>query len=669
MSLHPTSGSADVIRGSRSKRVLAGFGLGCAISLVVVVIAEIDRWSSLKSVSGIAWLFDMNVDTTPFAVLFTLLPVFWLIRQPILANPNRLLIRIRQTLADSPEDDAVDGAGLRAAFCATFVGIVALLACLRVADTPLDLSTGVARYGDLPPAYHDEYSYLFQAQTFLAGRLSFPSHPDVPRIFDQMHVLNEGRFASRYFPGTGLWIAPFLAFGSAHAGHIVATLVICVLLFLIGRELSCNGVGLLAGVLAALSPGLELFGNLLLAHQPTLVGLGVFILAFLKLQSLLSGNPQPDADPASMRKAVLIRALVSGSGLTFAMLCRPMSAAGVGLPFGVWLAVWLVRHFRTEPLRAPAVVIGFAIPLLAGFGLLGIQNHTITGSVLKSPYQLYTELFTPSHMYGFDNAERAKPLMTPRVLKHYDDWAAENNLDAELAMQNVGQRLLASWQWTLSIVALVISGCVFAAGAYGNLKSRWWLIVAGIGTLHLLHVPYWFVGIMNWHYVFESGVLWCLTAAAATQILVRLFEHVGRPWMSVWWMLLILASISVNQFAVRPFWGISRVEAGIDQSEFSRVRFERLRHLIDTKMTKRPALLLIKHDPTDRHIDYVNNHPSLKADVLIGRFPADSQTSDKATIDTTLAAFPDRTLYTLTIDPETKAWSLSVVSRDSPSFR
>src|SRR5690606_25994401 len=54
-----------------------------------------------------------------------------------------------------------------------------------------------------PPAYHDEFSYLFQAETYLQGRWWLPSHPRHPEWFDQMHVLNEGHFASRYFPGVG----------------------------------------------------------------------------------------------------------------------------------------------------------------------------------------------------------------------------------------------------------------------------------------------------------------------------------------------------------------------------------------------------------------------------------------------------------------------------------
>src|SRR5262245_33401028 len=183
-----------------------------------------------------------------------------------------------------------------------------------------------ARFADLPPAFHDEYSYLFQAETFLAGRVSYPSHA-AARLFDQMHVLNEGRFASRYFPGTGMWLAPFLAAGHPYAGHWLAGAICAVLMFLIGRELAGDAAGLLAGLLTALSPGMALFSNLLLSHQPTLVGLGLFLLGALHL--LRSGSAG--------------WGIVSGAGLAFAMLCRPMTAAGVAFPFGVYFLWWACR--------------------------------------------------------------------------------------------------------------------------------------------------------------------------------------------------------------------------------------------------------------------------------------------------------------------------------------
>lgn len=621
-----------------SRRVLIGLAIGCVISLAIVVPAEIARWNELTGEPGTAWLFDMNIDTTPYAVLFILAPVMWVLRQPLIARPSRSWIRFTKWLGESPQNSPT-GSSLTVILAMSFVACIAAVSCLRVASTPVTVD-GVA-FGALPPAYHDEYSYLFQAQTFEAGQLSFPSHPTAARMFDQMHVLNEGYFASRYFPGTGFWIAPFQMLGNPYVGHWLATVIVCVFVFLIGRELSCNGVGLLAGVLAALSPGLVLFGNTLLAHQPTLVGLGMFIYSFLRGQRLLGESRAPAS--AGSTSAITVTASVSGIGLSFAMLCRPMTAAGVGLPFGLWLAWWLVRNAQQHRRTAIRVVAGFAIPLAIGFAIAGVYNANTTGSALKTPYQLYTELFTPRHMFGFNNVERAQSLITDRTLENYDQWA--ENLDSALAIQNVGNRFLASWQWTLGLVAVVLLGTVFLTGAWRNLDGRWWLILAAILSLHMVHIPYWYDGIFHWHYVFESGVLWCLIVAAAAHLLVICFENADRPWMTTWVGLLLVASVVTNNVAIPPFQGVSRLDVGISQLAFSRVRYFQFQQLLTQQVTQLPALVLVRHDPADRHIDYVTNHPSLTEPLLIGRLPADATTSEEDTTTMAAEAFPDRSLY------------------------
>lgn len=626
------------LENQSTHRILIGFVVGCAICLAIIVPAEIERWQELTGEPGTAWLFDMNVDTTPYAVLFFLAPVMWIVRQPLIARSPRMWLRLTNWLAESPRNTQ-NTSRLPVVLATLFVAGVSAASCLRVASTTVT-ADGIP-FAALPPAYHDEYSYLFQAETFAAGRLAFPSHPTAPRIFDQMHVLNEGNFASRYFPGTGMWIAPFLMLGNPMAGHWLATVMVCVFVFLIGRELSCNGVGLLAGILAALSPGLVLFGNLLLAHQSTLVGLCLFIYSFLRMQRLIDLSGE---SPTSSRvKWIAITAALSGVGLAFAMLCRPMTAAGVGLPFGLWIAAWLMRNARHHARMATSIVCGFAIPLAIGFGVAAVYNASTTGSVFRTPYGLYTELFTPRHMFGFNNVERAQSLLTERTLDNYDRWAL--NLDAELAIQNVGNRLLASWQWTLGLIAIVIFGTVFLIGAWRKLDRRWWLIAAAILSLHVAHVPYWYDGIFHWHYVFESGVLWCLLAAAAVQLLLRHFHNCERPWMNVWVGLLLLASVITNHVAIPPFQGVARLTAGINQVAFSRIQYFNFHQRLSQQITDLPALVLVRHDPADRHIDYVSNHPSLTGPLLIGRIPADSRTSEEETVRLAVKAFPTRSRY------------------------
>src|SRR5262249_60843125 len=70
-----------------------------------------------------------------------------------------------------------------------------------------------------------------------------------------------------------------------------------------------------------------LFSNLLLAHHPTLVGLGLFLLGYLRM----------------ICKGSKAWALAAGLGLAFAMLCRPLTAAGVAFPFGVHFLLWMWR--------------------------------------------------------------------------------------------------------------------------------------------------------------------------------------------------------------------------------------------------------------------------------------------------------------------------------------
>ena len=665
---------------------LTGFALAWLIMLAVILPAESERLR--ESESAAAWLIDWNVDTTPFLFLLLVTPLFWRIRRPLLDHDSAGIQRLLEWMSEGPpeaspgesndENSAWRGQVCRAWVLAGLVGLVGFLSCLRVSSTVVSGDDNSAEqrlaFGDLPPALHDEFSYLFQAETFLAGQWSFFSEPFVPRVFDQMHVFNEGRFASRYFPGTGLWMAPFVAIGNPWLGHQLATALICVLVFAIGRELSCNGVGLLAGLLAALSPGLVLFGNLLLAHQPTLLGLCLFIYAFLRMTRVLAESLPNDAQPSTPDSKMIGGAnwfalkktdwiCISGYSLMFAMLCRPMTAAGVALPFGIWIFVWLIRNGLRSRRTVVAMLTGYGVPLLLGFGIIVVHNRLITGEAFRTPYQLYTELLTPRHMYGFDNVKKAEPFLVEnadRILDHYDRWAV--NLDAELAVKNVGMRFLASWQWTLGLSALVVAGCVMFTSGFSRrnktteLPARWWLIPAAILTLHLAHVPYWYDGILHWHYVFESGVLWCLVAAAATWILVRAFTFMQRPGMSLWWGAVLVVSVLINNAAVSPFWHMSRVEAGTHEFAYGRLKQAGFRALVQRHVTERPAVVLIRHDPADRHNDYVSNHPALNTPVLLGRLPVfgaagTTQLSETEfqTIRDTAEAFPDRMIYVIDI--------------------
>jgi hypothetical protein len=487
---------------------------------------------------------------------------------------------------------------------------------------------------DLPPAYHDEYSYLFQTHTFLEGRSWFPSFEGLPQIFDQMHVLNEGRFASRYFPGAGMWFLAFHGVGPIW-GQWFAQAVTAVGASLVATQIAGRWAGSIAGLAVALCPGLVLFSQLYLAHHPTLVGLTLFLVSFLRLKWHCEHGT---IIRRKERVGVLALSFAAGLGLSFAMLCRPMTAAAVGLPFGVWLFWWsgmAIRQSRTNAPRPVPILLVMAIPILAGIGLQLIYNKSITGQAATSPYQVYTDIYTPRHVYGFHNVTRGEQHLGPKVLDRYDRWAED--LTLPLALRKMGIRLVASARWTWGLVPLI--------GVLAMLICRWrtWnsdlkLIVASIISLHLAHLPYWFEGIMGWHYVFESAPLWGIVLGVVTSDFHRWCRESGYSALRGWWAAMLVTSLAVSWVSVPSLW-TGRIERGLSEVAFSRIGYARFDQLLRDRVTA-PAIVFIRHNPDEVHIDYISNTPQLDGPILRARAPENAYDLRRA-----MGLFPDRTAW------------------------
>lgn len=538
--------------------------------------------------------WDPNLALLQF-ILLLVAPIAWMIR-PKTIRPARVW----------------QSSLLRSWTLALFCGSVSLGMHAIVGDSQQNL----------PPAYHDEYSYLFQAQTLLAGHWSFPSPPVQPELFDQMHVLNEGRMASRYFPGNGLWLAPFVAFGHPIWGIWLAGALSTILVFWIGCELGGERTGFLAGLLCGVSPGIAVFGNLLLAHQATLLGLSLFLWGMVRLQA----RRQP------------LDAFWAGIGLAFAMLCRPATAAGVGFPFGVWAILFLLfPQFMTGESasirRRTGVLLGLGLPLLIGFGVIFSYNQAITGSGWKSTYQVYTDIYTPRHVYGFNNVVRGEQNLGPKVIDSYDRWT--ENLTPELAVQNTFVRILASWQWTFDILPLAITTAACLVVPLG----RWKWILASIVSLHAIHVPYWYAGILGWHYIYESCTLWLLLLAGLTTRFAADWRTRYYPAMPCWWATLLVVTWWGACWGL-PGLDSPRLERGLSTILYPKRKHADFRRWVDSIVTDRPALVLVAPDPEDTHLDFVVNRAGLTDDLLFGRFRP-----GRTNLESVVRDFPDRAVY------------------------
>ena len=169
---------------------------------------------------------------------------------------------------------------------------------------------------------------------------------------------------------------------------------------------------------------------------------------------------------------------------------------------------------------------------------------------------------------------------------------------------------------------------------------RWLPIVLAIVSLHLAHVPYWYAGIMNWHYVFESGPFWCLLVAGVTVGLWQVAGRVGRPGLALAWSGLLLVSPVTSYQSFEPVWSPSRIGLAVGEVGFARKKHEEFRSLVRQRVKEDRALVLVDPDPADRHIDFVVNEPTLDAAVLVGRYVPKVVPLSKV-----LRAFPQRRVF------------------------
>ncbi len=603
------------------------------VSLILIVEFEAARWvnpaSRDEALTG--WLSGREADWLPFLPIFFSGLVFWKVRG-------------RDSI---PQPACTDHSPLSTHLLSLLLGIFAVGVA---AWTGWDMR-------DLPPAYHDEYSYLFQSLMFLDGRTSFPSFGPLPELFDQMHVLNEGRFASRYFPGAGFWFAIFHDLGSIW-GLWIAHGIVTTGASIVAGEIGGRSARIIAGLAAATCPGLCLFSQLYLAHLPTLVGLSVFLVWMLRLRRLCEAGQRSSIGWGRWQQLEIYAAsFFAGCGLSFAMLCRPMTAAGVGLPFGVWLFWWVARRVRGQRFEVSAegrqeqaqhspsdhsplttyhsllpLLLCMAVPILSGIALQLAYNQSITGSISVSPYQLYTDIYTPRHVYGFQNVERGEQRLGPKVLDNYDRWA--ENLTLPLALRKMGIRIVASGRWTLGLVPLVFV-CVLLVWNWRRWSTDLKLIVASIVSLHLVHLPYWFEGIMGWHYVFESAPLWAIVLGVVSADFAQRCRETGHVALRWWWGGVLLTSLAISWVTVPPLWP-GRVVMGLAELRFPRQKYDRFDQLLMERIHGR-AIVFIRPDPVDRHIDYIVNRPQLDAVLLRARAP-----ETEAELQRAIHLFPDR---------------------------
>lgn len=234
----------------------------------------------------------------------------------------------------------------------------------------------------------DEMAYVWQAEVIARGELTLPS-PEDPKSFLVPFVVDfQGQRFGKYplaWP-TLLGIAIRLNLRS-WVNPLLAGLAVW-LTYRLGRRTFNVTVALLAALLTLISPFFLLNSGSLLSHPFSLVLALAFALAWF--DAFIPSKAGEERQDGSVRwdgRRVWLPTLVAAFCLGVLALTRPLTAVGVGLPFGIhgiYLLLKGDRSARTRVLTLGAVAVGLG-------AVNFLWQYAVTGDPFLNPYTLWWE--------------------------------------------------------------------------------------------------------------------------------------------------------------------------------------------------------------------------------------------------------------------------------------
>jgi 4-amino-4-deoxy-L-arabinose transferase-like glycosyltransferase len=249
-------------------------------------------------------------------------------------------------------------------------------AAVAALNLGLTLFTLFSTLQDFPNSA-DEYAYLVSAKIFSRGQVSVPS-PSLPRFFDVMHVVNNGKFYGKYPPGwpmilalgvrAGLpWIVnPLLGVATVFALHALAR-----------RHFSIEAAN--AATLSLLiCPFLVFNSASYFSHSACLLAVIFFVGAVFNAVERPAG-----------RGNFALMGLCAG----LAFLIRPFTT----VVLLAWPTLYLLLALSRKGSRKDGA-IGLsvaALPFLACLALFFEYNRIQTGNPFLQPFEMYASWDVP----------------------------------------------------------------------------------------------------------------------------------------------------------------------------------------------------------------------------------------------------------------------------------
>lgn len=323
--------------------------------------------------------------------------------------------------------------------------VLAIAACalLFVFQT---LMTGIPE-----PSTHDEFVYLFAADTIAHGRLANPS-PVSPRSFESYHVLVEPVYASKYPPLQGV----FLAAGQVASGYPIAGVWLASIL---------AALSLMWLLRAFFSPQWAMWGTLLWICSPlniiwsgyywgghvAMIGGAISIGAFFRLR----------------RDPKVIYSAAWAAGTFFLFHSRPFEGLILTAVLIILYAADLIKRDRSDSRhRRAAGVLGIALVL--SLVSVGSYNLAVTGDAFVMPYSLQHRQYHQTPLFVFEKASIPTRVVPPFLEQLDARWYSNLQTDygtPSAAIRTTFERLLIYPAWVTRsplLLLLLICGSLLA---------------------------------------------------------------------------------------------------------------------------------------------------------------------------------------------------------------
>jgi tetratricopeptide (TPR) repeat protein len=216
----------------------------------------------------------------------------------------------------------------------------------------------------------DEFSYLFQAKVMTEGKL-YTQSPPMPRFFSCAHIINDGKWYSKFTPGLPALLIPGIILDIPFIIPILTAAGSLVLLYLVTKEIFGRQAAFVSVFLALFSPYFIMSAVTIFPHTPQ----GFFVLLFL---FLLLKTDKSDK---------LYIPFAAGISAGVAILIRPADAAAAiagFIPFIIYLAI-KSENKKQFAKKAALAVLGLCI----GTGMLLYSNWIQNGSLFLMGFEKY----------------------------------------------------------------------------------------------------------------------------------------------------------------------------------------------------------------------------------------------------------------------------------------